>query len=179
MTIQNRMVRLEHDANEAKGNAVKAQRKDMTKLSLVHMRRRKAALEELDRCATILTNLDASELRLERAKNDVQIAALQDIYKLNHVENVEEMLDIREEMENDGGVGDEAIYPEDAIDEDELNEEFKLLELECENEECLKAKDDAREKQPDNVSAKELDAQPTTRQHNKESNASKAEAVPA
>ena len=89
------------------------------------------------------------------------------------------MLDIHEEMENVGGIGDEAIYPEDAIDEDELNEEFKLLELECENEECLKAKDDAREKQPDNVSAKELDAQPTTRQHNKESNASKAEAVPA
>ena len=73
MTIQNRMVHLEHDANVAKGNAVKAQRKDMTKLSLVHMRRRKAALEELDRCATIPTNLDASELRLERAKNDVQI----------------------------------------------------------------------------------------------------------
>ena len=83
------------------------------------------------------------------------------------------MLDIHEEMENVGGIGDEAIYPEDAIDEDELNEEFKLLELECENEECSKAKDDAREKQPDGVvSAKELDAQPTTRQHNEESNAS-------
>jgi len=188
MTIQNRMVRLEHDANVAKGNAVKAQRKDMTKLSLVHMRRRKAALEELDRCATILTNLDASELRLERAKNDVQIVqsytllktALQDIHKSNDIENVEElMLDIREEMENVGGIGDGAIYPEDAIDEDELNEEFKLLELECENEECSKAQDDAIEKQPYSVSAKDLDAQPTTGQQNEDSNASKAEAVPA
>ena len=69
------------------------------------------------------------------------------------------MLDIRKEMESSvgDGIGDEAIYPEDAIDEDETNEEFKLLELECENEECsAKVKDEVGEKQSDDVSAKIL-----------------------
>ena len=38
------------------------------------MRRRKLALEELERCALVLANLDATEFRLERAEDDVHIA---------------------------------------------------------------------------------------------------------
>ena len=45
------------------------------------------------------------------------------------------MLDIREEMEQLGDLGREALLPEDAIDEDELNEELNKLELECKIEE--------------------------------------------
>ena len=67
------MVPLEQDVNVAKRNTIKAQRNDMTQLAMVHMRRRKAVLEELERCASILTNLDSSKLRLERARNDVQL----------------------------------------------------------------------------------------------------------
>ena len=178
ITIQCRMTRLEQDANAAKQNAVRAQRNNMTKLALVHMRRRKAALEELDRCASILTNLDASEIRLERAKNDVQVVqsykllktALQDVRKTSNVdnENVEElMLDIRSEIEEMGDLGREAIYPEESIDEDELNEEFLKLELECENEEAVES--DVKDDIDRNQECDELDAQqPTIMQQNNE-----------
>ena len=148
LAIQGRMARLEQDVKVAKQSAVKAQRKKMTQLALVHMRRKKAGMEELERCASILANLDASELRLERARNDVQIVqsytvlktALQDIRETNEgVENVEElMMDIREEMEEVNAI-EEVMYPEVIIDEDELNEEFKRLEMECESEQLLEA----------------------------------------
>ena len=117
----------------------------MTKVALVHMRRRKAALEEIERCAAVLDNLTAGELRLERAKGDVQLVqnykllkeAFQDVRKTSGMENedVEDLMnDIREEMElaNCDALA-EGIYNSDAIDEDALNEEFRSLELECEN----------------------------------------------
>mmetsp|Transcript_8581 Transcript_8581/g.15154 ORF Transcript_8581/g.15154 Transcript_8581/m.15154 type:complete len:358 (+) Transcript_8581:252-1325(+) len=190
ITIQNRMLRLEQDVNVAKRNAVKAQRNDMTQLAMVHMRRRKAVLEELERCASILTNLDSSELRLERAKNDVQLVqsytllktALQDIRASNDImgsENVEDlMLDIREEMEDVGEIGGDAIiYPEVVIDEDELNKEFKLLEMECEKEQCSEANDDeVQEKQSDERVVQPLEVQQTKGSDN---TSSKAEAVAA
>jgi len=146
MTIQSRITRLEQTANVAKQNAVRAQRNNMTKLAMVHMRRRKTALEELERCSEILTNLDASELRLERAKTDVQVVqsyellktALQDVRETSGLDNesVEELFEgIREEMDEMVDLGSEAVIPENAIDEDELNEEFLALELECKNEE--------------------------------------------
>ncbi len=83
----------------------------------MHMRRRKAALDELERCSSLLSNLDACELRLERARDDVRLVqsyaylrtALQDVRKSrdevligsnNTYEDVEElMLVIREEMD--------------------------------------------------------------------------------
>ncbi|KAL7539708.1 hypothetical protein ACHAXR_009599 [Thalassiosira sp. AJA248-18] len=191
LTIQNRMVHLEQDANIAKRNAVKAQRNKMNKLAMVHMRRRKVALDELERCASILTNLDASELRLERAKNDVQIVqsftllktALQDVRKSHGIENenVEElMLDIREEMDELREFGGEAIYPEVVIDENELNEEFKRLELECENEQCTEAEDEGKENnKSDGVSTEKLDVQVESGQQQEDSDASKSEAIPA
>ena len=85
------------------------------------------------------------------------------------------MLDIREEMEDVGEIGGEAIiYPEVVIDEDELNEEFKLLEMECENEPLSEVNhDEVKEKQSD-----ELVVQPLEVQHGEGSNtSSKAEAV--
>jgi len=146
MTIQARITRLEQTANVAKQNAVRAQRNKMTKLAMVHMRRRKTALEELDRCSLLLANLDASELRLERAKADVQVAqsykllktALQDVRQSSGIDNesVEELFEgIREEMDEMVDLGSEAVIPENAIDEDELNQEFLALELECKDEE--------------------------------------------
>lgn len=144
-TIQTRMKMLEQNAEQAKCSAVGAQRNGMTKLALVHMRRRKAAVEELERCAMILSNLDSSELRLERAKSDVQIVqsysllktALQDIRTTSGIgsDDVDDLMcEIREEMEktNLDALGQEGVYPE--IDEDELNAEFNQLQLECDLE---------------------------------------------
>lgn len=145
IATQNRITRLEKDAETAKKDALSYQNKKMTKVALVHMRRRKAALEEIERCAAVLDNLTAGELRLERAKGDVQLVqnykllkeAFQDVRKSSGMENedVEDLMnDIREEMElaNCDALA-EGIYNSDAIDEDELNEEFRSLELECEN----------------------------------------------
>jgi hypothetical protein len=144
LATHNRIRRLEKDAETAKKNALSYQKKKMTKVALVHMRRRKAALDEIERCAAILENLTAGELRLERAKGDVQLVqsytqlkeALQDVRKSSGMENedVEELMnDIREEMElANSDALTEAVYNSDAIDEDELYEEFRMLELECE-----------------------------------------------
>jgi hypothetical protein len=145
ITIQHRMLRLAKDGKSAQQNAINAKRNGMTNLALIHMKRRKAALDELERCAALISNLDASELRLYRAQDDVQLVqtfsmlknALQDIRLNSGMDetNVEElMLDIQEEMEatNLGSLCDGAIGPD--VDEDELNEEFRQLELECARE---------------------------------------------
>ena len=162
ISIQNKMTRLERDANVAKNNAIQARRdnKDTTnELALVYMRRRKAALDELERCSSMLSNLDACELRLERAREDVQLVqsytyfrtAMQDVRKSrdevlrigsstsNSYEDVEElMLDIREEMDEMNEMNSQmnkmmTIDHYNEIDEEELNEEFRRLELECES----------------------------------------------
>eukprot|EP00956_Cyclotella_meneghiniana_P040915 scaffold209169_cov37-Cyclotella_meneghiniana.AAC.1 len=148
ISIQHRMIRLEQDAKAARQNAVSAKRNDMTKLALMHMKRRKVALEELERCASLISNLDASELRLQRAKDDAQLVqtfaslktALHDIRTSSGMDetNVDDLMsDIQEEMEtmNLSSLHDGAIGPD--IDEDELNEEFRLLEVECANETYL------------------------------------------
>eukprot|EP00956_Cyclotella_meneghiniana_P014397 scaffold21538_cov41-Cyclotella_meneghiniana.AAC.10 len=148
ISIQQRMIRLEQDAKAARRNAVSAKRNDMTKLALMHMKRRKVALEELERCASLISNLDASELRLHRANDDAQLVqtfaslktALHDIRTSSGMDetNVDELMsDIQEEMEtmNLSSLHDGAIGPD--IDEDELNEEFRLLEVECANETYL------------------------------------------
>jgi len=145
IATHNRIRRLEKDAETAENNALSYQKKKMTKVALVHMRRRKAALEEIERCTAILENLTAGELRLERAKGDVQLVkiynqlkeALRDVRKSSGMENedVEELVsDVCEEMElANSDALTEAIYNSDAIDEDELYEELRMLELECEN----------------------------------------------
>lgn len=162
MSIQNKIVRLVRDANVAKNNAIKARRdnKVSTELALVHMRRRKAALAELERCSSLLSNLDASELRLERARDDVRLVqsytylrtALQDVRKTrdevlignnSKYEDVEElMLDIREEMDEMNETNRRmnqilTIEQYDDIDDEELNEEFRRLEFECERDQVL------------------------------------------
>jgi hypothetical protein len=168
ITIQHRMTLLEQDANVAKQNAGKAHRSKREKVALVHMRRRKAVLEELERCASILSNLDASELRLQKAQADKQVVetfqilktAFQDVRKTSNMDqdNVEELLmNIREEMEEMPDLGREAIYDESAaIDEDELKEEFLKLELECENEKKAEgSNEEVVGEQPDNNSETE------------------------
>ena len=140
LAIQSRIRRLEADAQSAKQNAVKAKRGGTMKLALTHMRRRKAALDEVDRCATILANLDTSELSLERAKGDKQLIqtfatlkiAMEEIRSESAVdsEEVHELMnDIREDakMNSLSALGEAVVD----IDEDELNAEFKLLEEEC------------------------------------------------
>jgi hypothetical protein len=141
ITIQNRMMSLEQVAKTAQENAVRAKRNGMTKVALMHMKRRKVAIDEIERCAVLISNLDASELRLNRAKDDVQLVetftlvktALRDIRTESGLDetNVEElMLDIQEEMDATNiGTLCSGIGPE--IDEDELNAEFRQLELEC------------------------------------------------
>ena len=158
ISIQTKIVRLERDANVAKNNAIKARRddKETTELALMHMRRRKVALDELERCSSLLSNLDACELRLERARDDIRLVqsyaylrtALQDVRKSRDevligsnstYEDVEElMLVIREEMDEVNEMNREmnrimTIDRYDEIDEAELNEEFRRLELECES----------------------------------------------
>lgn len=137
--VQCRIQQLQNDANHAKQQAVKTNRNKTIKLALVHMRRRKAALDEIDRCATILLNLDTSELSLERAKSDAQLiqtyavlkTALAGVRKDFGIDNddVSELMNvIREETEM---TNENTVY----IEKDELNEEFRLLEQECEKEE--------------------------------------------
>lgn len=147
IAIQTRIRRLEADAQLAKQNAVKAKRSGTATLALTHMRRRKAALDEVDRCATILTNLDTSELSLERAKGDKQLIqtfstlkiAMEGIRRESGVdsEDVHELMNhVREDAKmsslSASAFGDAAFD----IDEDELNAEFKLLEEECAIEAC-------------------------------------------
>jgi len=144
IATHNRIRCLEKDVETAENNALSYQKKKMTTVALVHMRRRKAASEEIERCAAILENLTAGELRLERAKSDVQLVksysqlkeALQDVRKSSGMENedVEELVsDVCEEMElANSDALTEAIYNSDAIDEDELYEELRMLELKCE-----------------------------------------------
>jgi|SaaInl74LU_5_DNA_1037368.scaffolds.fasta_scaffold19185_1 hypothetical protein len=141
----NRIRRLEKDVETAENNALSYKKKKMTNVALMHMRRRKAASEEIERCASILENLTAGELRLERAKGDAQLVksysqlkeALQDVRRSSGMENedVEELVsDVCEEMElANSDALTEAIYNPDAIDEDELYEELRMLELKCEN----------------------------------------------
>lgn len=155
ITLQNRMHRLEQDAKTAQQNAVKAKRDGMTKLALMHMRRHKISVDELGRCATLISNLDASELRLHRAKDDVQLVetfamvknALRDIRTDSGLDeaNVEElMLDINEEMDaTDIGAVFDAVRPE--IDEDKLNAEFRQLELEVASEKGPEEKESSME----------------------------------
>ena len=51
-------------------------------------------------------------------------------------ESVEELFEgIREEMDEMVDLGSEAVIPDNAIDEDDLNKEFLALELECKNDE--------------------------------------------
>mmetsp|Transcript_13022 Transcript_13022/g.28117 ORF Transcript_13022/g.28117 Transcript_13022/m.28117 type:complete len:740 (-) Transcript_13022:157-2376(-) len=217
LTIQRRMTRLECDAKIAQRNAIDQSRRTRnnddatpsttttttTTLAMAHMRRRNALLAEVERCAGILTNLDASELRLERTRDDVQVVqsyelvreALRDIRtskdgKTNvvgssSIENVEElMLGVREEMEDVVGeaIGEGgALCYEDAIDEDELNKEFKRLEMECENGHSSEALKDGTvgaavgEAPPNN----KLDVQPLEEEEKDASDASRAEPVAA
>jgi hypothetical protein len=112
----------------------------MQKSALMHMRRRRVALEEIGRCSLLLSNLDAAELRLQRAHDDAALVqtfsllktTLADIRTSSGVdkEDVEElMLDIKEEMENDiGSTLGSTVFE---VDEDELNAEMRLLELDC------------------------------------------------
>ncbi|KAL7518499.1 hypothetical protein ACHAWX_003318 [Stephanocyclus meneghinianus] len=106
------------------------------------MKQRKAATDELEWCASLLSNLDASELCLQRAKGDVQLmqtyevlkTALQDLRSGSGIEGVdaeELMLDIQEEMEAThlGSLSVDAKGSD--VDEEELNAEFRQLELEC------------------------------------------------
>ena len=142
IAIQQRMLRLEQDATRVQQDAVNAKRNGMTKMALMHMKRRKAVMEELERCASLITNLDASELRLQRAKDDIQLVqtfamlktALQEIRTScgMDVTNVEELMsDIQEDINaaNLISLTDGVIGPD--IDENELNEELQQLELEC------------------------------------------------
>ncbi|KAL7460521.1 hypothetical protein ACHAXS_000965, partial [Conticribra weissflogii] len=141
LTIQNRMTRLEKDADGVKNDAIRAKQKGLTAVAMVHMKRRKALLEELDRCATILTNLDSSKIRLERAKTDVQYIesfsllkeALKDIRTKNEgmrVDNVEDLMeDIREEMNATNSLWNEMGHASVGLDEVELEKEFKKLQL--------------------------------------------------
>ena len=144
VAIHSRMIRLELDADVAKQNAVNLQRNKMTHTALVHMRRRKIVIQELDRCSTLIATLDAQQLRLERAKSDFQIVqsltalrlALQGTRNASGMNScsVEEMaMDIREMVE-DTGICEETLFPEVFIDEDELDQEFRLLEIESESE---------------------------------------------
>ena len=142
ISIQHRMKSLEKHAITAEKNAVNAKRDGMTKLALMHMKRRKSIFKELERCATLIANLDAAELRLNRAKDDAQLietfamlkTTLQDIRTSNDVDktDVEElMLDIQEELDatNLDSLYSGTIGPD--IDDAELDAEFQRLELEC------------------------------------------------
>ncbi|KAL3816601.1 hypothetical protein ACHAXA_001504 [Cyclostephanos tholiformis] len=146
--MKSRLKRLEHDANIAGRDAIDARKKGASKSALVSMRRRKLALEESERCASVLANLDASELALERAKGDIRIVqslssvrdALRAIRVSSGIDDCDGvdrlMMDVREEIdEMDVFGGREAIlHPEDAYNEDELNDEFRRLELECDTD---------------------------------------------
>jgi hypothetical protein len=140
LSIQHRMSSLEMTANNSKSSAISANRDGMQKSALMHMRRRRVALEEIGRCSLLLSNLDAAELRLQRAHDDAALVqtfsllktTLADIRTSSGVdkEDVEElMLDIKEEMENDiGSTLGSTVFE---VDEDELNAEMRLLELDC------------------------------------------------
>ena len=94
------------------------------------------------------------------------------------------MLDICEEIEDaEENIGVEAFHTEVSLGEDdELNEEFRLLELECENEECIVPTDRIGERQSAddaNDPVGKIDEKPIVGQQTGCSKTSRAEAVPA
>jgi hypothetical protein len=72
-SLHRRLQRLEQDTATAKQNALTAVRTGMVPSALVHMRRLKAADNELKRCASLISNLDAIEIRLQQARDNVQL----------------------------------------------------------------------------------------------------------
>mmetsp|Transcript_15959 Transcript_15959/g.33376 ORF Transcript_15959/g.33376 Transcript_15959/m.33376 type:complete len:660 (+) Transcript_15959:55-2034(+) len=144
LAVQNRMERLEKDAERVKTDAIRAKQHGLMSVAMVHMKRRKAVLEELDRCAAILANLDSSEIRLERAKTEVQYVqsfnllkeALKDIRTMNDGKRVDDVENLMEEIQEDmdatnsfwNELGDAAGV---VIDDVELQNEFQMLQLEC------------------------------------------------
>jgi len=142
IALRERMARLERDADVAGEDAVRARASGKSGSSaLAHMRRRKLALAESERCASVLVNLDASELALERAEDDADV--------------------VRGE--------------EDAHDDDELNDEFRRLELECEAD--RRRPEEATEGTSEEGS--DLRALPTIGRRGEVSDSSRSKAVPA
>lgn len=72
-SLHHRMQCLEQDMATAKQIALTAAKTRMAPLALVHMRRLKAAENENKRCASLISNLDAIEFRLQQAKDNVQL----------------------------------------------------------------------------------------------------------
>mmetsp|Transcript_25416 Transcript_25416/g.39990 ORF Transcript_25416/g.39990 Transcript_25416/m.39990 type:complete len:193 (-) Transcript_25416:701-1279(-) len=94
LTIQQRMTRLELDAKVVQRYTIESRSSNDTNtlvaasLAMTHIHRRNVLLAEVKRCSMMLTKLDASELRLETMRGDVQV--------LQHYKSVREALkDIR------------------------------------------------------------------------------------
>ena len=185
IALRERMARLERDADVAGEDAVRARASGKAGSSaLAHMRRRKLALAESERCASVLVNLDASELALERAEDDADVVrsyasardalrALRESGGLDGDGVDDLMADMREEMDEmaiclPGG-------EEDAHDDDELNDEFRRLELECEAD--RRRPEEATEGTSEEGS--DLRALPTIGRRGEVSDSSRSKAVPA
>ena len=185
IALRERMARLERDADVAGEDAVRSRASGKAGSSaLAHMRRRKLALAESERCASVLVNLDASELALERAEDDADVVrsyasardalrALRESGGLDGDGVDDLMADMKDEMDEmaiclPGG-------EEDAHDDDELNDEFRRLELECEAD--RRRPEEATEGTSEKGS--DLSAIPTIGRRGAVSESSRSEAVPA
>ena len=106
-TIQHRMTNLERAASIAEHEAAIAQRNGMKEMEMVHIRRGKSSFDELKRCSSILSKLDAIELCLQRSLNDSQIMRTYNSLKAAfgtapglHNDSVDELMAyIRQEMD--------------------------------------------------------------------------------
>ena len=148
--VEGRTESLAQQARDAGDRAVRAKRDGAKSLAAVQMRRRKLFLDEADRCSGTLLNLEAAAQGLRRARDDAKVLECYEMARnaLRMVrakeenggmgmtlERVEEAADgLGEEVDELRTLGDAidigGSCSREQIDDEELEREFKSLELE-------------------------------------------------
>ena len=116
-----------------------------TKLALLHMKRRKNAIQEIDHVTNMLFNVEQGLESINRSINDRDVAvayqtctnALKGIRKDNTIEEIDETVgDLKEELDLVKGMSEAMnLSTMDAVDEHEIMQEFDELEREVMEEE--------------------------------------------
>eukprot|EP00957_Ditylum_brightwellii_P007948 601932-Ditylum_brightwellii.AAC.1 len=117
LALEKRMEKLSLFADNAKTSAINAKRNGQTSLALLHMKRRKMSLEELERCTGTLLNLESAAASLRRAQSDAQVVKC--------YETIRGAMTLVRKSEEEGGLG----LTEDVVSNtiNEMAEEFEEL----------------------------------------------------
>ena len=144
--LEQRISQLSTSIESLQKLALSAQRKNNTNLALIQMKKRKMAMDEMERLQPTLLNIESGLQCLQRAKNDVHIMKS---YQLLHStlksvegmgltkEHIHDLMDsIHENTEELNWIHEElAMVHNRDVDSDELEREFQALELECRKKE--------------------------------------------